>query len=87
MAHDSAATVRMGPQGRIVIPAEIRRELGLDEGSILGVRVLERALVIETRDVVLDRIRQRFASVPPDRSLAQEVIDERTEEARRETDP
>jgi AbrB family looped-hinge helix DNA binding protein len=67
----------MGPQGRIVIPAEIRRELGLGEGSILQVRVLERALVLESRDVVLGRVRQRFASVPPHRSLAQEVIDER----------
>jgi len=30
--------VNLGPQGRLVIPAKLRHELGLEEGTTLAVR-------------------------------------------------
>jgi AbrB family looped-hinge helix DNA binding protein len=76
--------VRMGPQGRIVVPAELRRELGLDEGSTLNATTRGGRLILEPRSVVLDRMRRRFAATPRSISLSQELIDDRTSEARRE---
>ena len=74
----------MGPQGRIVVPAELRRVLGLDEGSTLNATTRGGRLILEPRSVVLDRMRRRFAATPRSTSLSQELIDDRTSEARRE---
>jgi AbrB family looped-hinge helix DNA binding protein len=74
----------MGPQGRIVVPADLRRELGLDEGSTLSATTRGGRLILEPRSVVLDRMRRRFAATPRSTSLSRELIDDRTSEARRE---
>ena len=81
-----ANVVRMDPQGRIVVPAELRRELGLDEGSTLNVTTRGGRLILEPRSVVLDRLRRRFADAPRSTSLSGELLDDRREEARREDD-
>ncbi|MGZ5213802.1 MAG: AbrB/MazE/SpoVT family DNA-binding domain-containing protein [Actinomycetota bacterium] len=47
-----STVVRMGPQGRIVVPADIRRELGLDEGSTMAASAEDGRLVLEPRAVV-----------------------------------
>ena len=75
----------MGPQGRIVVPAELRRELGLDEGSTLNATTRGGRLILEPRAVVLDRMRKRFAGARSI-SLSRELIDDRADEARREDD-
>jgi AbrB family looped-hinge helix DNA binding protein len=74
----------MGPQGRIVVPAELRRELGLDEGSTLNATTRGGRLILEPRSVVLDRMRRRFAAAPGSTSLSQELLNDRKMEARRE---
>jgi AbrB family looped-hinge helix DNA binding protein len=84
VGHDEQAEVRMGPQGRVVIPAALRRKLGLDPGVVLVARAEEDRLVLERREAVLARLRARFAVVPPHVDLADELISERREEARRE---
>ncbi len=76
--------VRVGPQGRIVIPAHIRRALRIGPGEELLIRVEDGRLVLETRERVLERVQSWFAQVPPEVSLADELIAERREEARRE---
>ena len=76
--------VRVGPQGRIVIPAAVREELGLGVGDELSTRVEDGRLVLERREDVARRLRNRFASVAPGRSLSEELIAERREEARTE---
>lgn len=78
-----ATVVRMGPQGRIVIPAELRRELGLDEGSTLNATTHGGQLILEPRSAVLDRMRRQFASTPRSTSLSRELIDDRRDETRR----
>lgn len=76
--------VRVGPQGRVVIPASIRTELGIIPGEKLVARVDGGRVVLEKREKVLRRVRNRFRSVPSDVSLADELIRERREEAARE---
>ena len=79
-----AAIVRMGPQGRIVVPAELRRELGLDEGSTMTTTTEDGRLILEPRSVVLERIRRRFSAVPGSARLADELVADRRAEALRE---
>jgi antitoxin PrlF len=75
--------VRLGPQGRLVVPVELRRELGLEEGSELAIRSDGRRLIVEPRAEVLRRLRRRF-EVVDEVSLVEELSTDRDEEARRE---
>lgn len=75
--------VTLGPQGRIVVPAAVRRELGLVEGSPLAVRTEGRRLILEPRGEVLRRVRARYAK--PGKRLSDELVRDRRDEARRET--
>ena len=76
--------IQIGPQGRLVVPAALRRELGLQPGERLLVRVKDGALILETRQAVERRLRARFRNVDPNISLADELIKERRAEAVRE---
>lgn len=76
--------VRLGPQGRVVIPAAMRRRLGLEPGATLIVRVEEGRLVLEKRETILARLRSRFAQIPSEVSLAEELVAERREAGVRE---
>jgi AbrB family looped-hinge helix DNA binding protein len=78
------ARVNVGPQGRVVIPARLRRILAIDQGDTLVARVENGRIVLEKREQVLARLRRRFEKVPGEVSLANELISERREEARRE---
>jgi len=79
--------VRLGPQGRLVVPVDLRRELSLDEGSELTIRSDGHRLILEPRAEVLRRLRSRFQR-PTDAgvSLADELLADRREEARRDGD-
>lgn len=76
--------VAVGPQGRLVIPSEIRRELGIAPGDVLLALVEDQRLVLEKREAVLQRLRRRFARIPPGVSLVDELIAERRAESKRE---
>lgn len=65
------------------MPVELRRELGLDEGSELAIRSDGRRLILEPRTEVLRRLRRRFAGAG-DVSLVDELAAQRDEEARSE---
>jgi AbrB family looped-hinge helix DNA binding protein len=77
--------VTVGPKGRLVIPAEVRRELGIVEGTQLAVVVEGDAVVLLPRSAVKARLRAMFADLRS--SMAQELIEERraaaAEESRR----
>lgn len=84
MAH-TQFNVRLGPQGRLVVPVELRRELNLHEGVEMAIRSDGRRLILEPRAEVLRRLRTRFADVPEGVSLADELAADRREEALRES--
>ncbi|MDJ0861799.1 MAG: AbrB/MazE/SpoVT family DNA-binding domain-containing protein [Gammaproteobacteria bacterium] len=77
------ADVQLGAQGRLVVPAALRKALGFEAGEILLARVEDGRLVVEKAEAVERRIYERFEKVKG-RSLADELIAERREEARRE---
>ena len=70
-----------------MVPVELRRELGLEEGTEMAIRSDGRRLILEPRTEVLRRLRRRFAKVPDGVSLAGELSADREAEARRESGP
>jgi antitoxin PrlF len=76
--------IKLGRQGRIVIPAQLREKLGLREGETMNARVEEDRLVLESRLAVLERLRREFREGAKGRDLVAELISERRAEARRE---
>jgi AbrB family looped-hinge helix DNA binding protein len=86
MGANERLKVRVGPQGRIVIPAALREELGFGPGQELVARVEDGRLVLERREDVVRRLKGRFAHVPVGRMLSEELIAERREEARLEAE-
>lgn len=68
-----------------MIPAEIRRQLGIIPGTALVARIESDRLIIERREQVLERLRSELREVTPeDRDMVEELISERRAEARRE---
>jgi AbrB family looped-hinge helix DNA binding protein len=80
----NAIPVKVGPKGRVVVPAQIRRELGIEEGTELMARIEGDGIVLEPRAAALRRLRELVRdAVPEGVSLVDELIAERREEARR----
>lgn len=86
MTETHAQQVQLGPQGRLVIPVELRRAMGLEVGEPLVVRIENGRLVIEKREAILARIQALTAHIPKERMLSEELIAERRAEAQREAD-
>ena len=76
--------IHLGPQGRLVIPAPLRRSLGFEPGDSLIARMENGRLVLEKAGTIRQRLKNRFARLPPTISLAEELIKERRETAKRE---
>jgi antitoxin PrlF len=79
MWHDLAmdATLVLGQQGRLVIPANIRTALGLAPGDHLHLHVTGRRLVLERQQDAVAELRTLGAGLPKDRSLVEELLAER----------
>lgn len=84
MATDKKAEVWLGKQGRLVIPAPLRRALGLEPGERLIASVEDGRLILERRREILSRVKARFSQVPAEVGLADELITERRAEARKD---
>ena len=76
--------VRVGDQGRVVIPVHLRRALDIRPGQVLLARAEDGRLVLERPEQVLSRLYARFEMVPPGVSLADELIADRRKEAQKE---
>ena len=73
------ANVKLGKQGRLVVPAPLRHELGLELGDELVARAEAGRLIFEPKAAVVARLRDRFKHI--EGSLADELLAERREEA------
>ncbi len=73
--------VRIGTQGRIVLPRELRDLLGAEEGEVYSATVEDGRLILESRDAVLRRMRARFAADPDAGSPVDDLIAGRRAEA------
>lgn len=85
MTHFESYHVTLGDRGRLVLPASLRRSLGLQPGDrlILTVDPEGSIRVVSAREQSR-RLLGVYRNVAPGRSLAEELIAERREEARRE---
>ena len=72
----------MGPKGRVVIPAGIRRALGIEEGSELVALMEGEAVVLVPRSAIKNRLRSIFAATAD--SMRGELLAERRAEAARD---
>lgn len=71
------ATLVLGQQGRLVIPADVRAELGLAAGDRLHLRLTGRRLVIESQEDAATELRGLASGVERSRSLVDELLAER----------
>ncbi|HYW37670.1 MAG TPA: AbrB/MazE/SpoVT family DNA-binding domain-containing protein [Terriglobales bacterium] len=77
--------MRVNENGRVVIPASYRKALGIKAGDEVILRMEDDELRITTMKRRLDRARRRIRQyVKPGVSLADELIAERREAAKRE---
>jgi AbrB family looped-hinge helix DNA binding protein len=76
--------IQLGAQGRVVIPAALRKALHLEQGDRLIARKVGDSLVLERREAIEKRLMDRFRHIPQEVSLADELIAERRAEATRE---
>ena len=76
---------KLNANGRVVIPAAIRRALDLRPGDELIMRVEDGELRLSTRRQALERARRMIRQyIPEDVDLAQSLIDDRRVDAERE---
>jgi AbrB family looped-hinge helix DNA binding protein len=79
------ASSKINRNGRVVIPAAIRRKMELTAGETLLFSVEGGALRVESKRMRIRRIQESLRQcIEPERCLSEELIAERREEARRE---
>jgi AbrB family looped-hinge helix DNA binding protein len=76
--------VEVGPKGRVVIPAHIRRKLRIEQGTRLAVLVDDDAVVLVPRSAIERRLHAIFKGATS--SMASELLEERRAESRAEAD-
>ena len=76
--------IRLGDQGRLVIPAKLRKLLDVQPGDTLLVRFHDGQLVLEKAETIKRRLKARFAKIPEGKSLAKELLIDRHKEVQRE---
>jgi bifunctional DNA-binding transcriptional regulator/antitoxin component of YhaV-PrlF toxin-antitoxin module len=78
---DTKNEIRLGAHGRVVIRSRLRKALDLKPGDRLVARQGRDSIVLARRGTFLKRLRSRFAHIPEDISLADELMAERQAEA------
>jgi AbrB family looped-hinge helix DNA binding protein len=74
--------IRVGPQGRLVIPAKLRRALQVAPGDTLVAWAEGDQIILRSRRVMEEELWAMFRDVKG--SMSEELIRERREEAERE---
>jgi len=89
LLHDDmpSVKVRLGPDGRVVVPAGIREALGLKEGDVLFARLEGGEIKLLTPQAAMRRAQAIVRQFVPDNvSLVDELLAERRREAAREVE-
>jgi AbrB family looped-hinge helix DNA binding protein len=76
-----AIKTQLGKNGRVVIPAQYRKALGISEGDELLVTLDQGMIRISTQRAAIQRVQESVRRyVPRGRSLVDELIQERRAE-------
>jgi len=75
------STTKLASNGRVVIPAEVREILGLTAGEEFEVVVENREIRLIPRSSIVEFVMDHLQSTVGERSLVDELIDERRREA------
>lgn len=85
MGETLRTTLRVADGGRVVIPAEVRKRLGVDIGSELVLTFEDDRVTLTNAKAARRRAQERVRRyVSPGRSLSRELMAERKKEAARE---
>lgn len=77
--------LRIGPGGRVVIPAAVRRRLGVKVGDQVLLTEESHGHLLTTHRLAVRRAQDYFGRIKkPGESVVDELIAERREEAKRE---
>jgi AbrB family looped-hinge helix DNA binding protein len=77
-------SLRIGKNGRIVIPASFREALGLSENDTVVATLEGKRIILETEEALLERLYQMVGTVSEGKLVSEELLRERREEAKRE---
>lgn len=75
---------KLGQGGRIVLPAQFRKTLGVKPGDELILALMDDEVRVFTRRAAIKRAQGMLKHIAPGRNLADELIQERRAEAARE---
>ena len=81
------AYVKMAQNGRIVVPAALRAEIGLPRGGDFLARVENGMIILEPHKMALERVRRlvrQYAPADQGGSVVDELITDRRAEAARD---
>jgi AbrB family looped-hinge helix DNA binding protein len=78
--------VKVDGSGRILLPAKVRKQLKLQQGSVILASLDGEQIVLKSQAQVLHEVQQYFSRFRKkgDKLWSDELIEERREEARRE---
>jgi AbrB family looped-hinge helix DNA binding protein len=78
--------VKIGEDGRVVIPASLRKELNIRPGDTLVIESDGDSLLVRGYERVLKEVQAGFAGLsPPSLLVSEELLRDRREEADRES--
>lgn len=81
MSHNS---ISMGERGRVVIPSDVRRRLGIEPGDTLLLSEVDGGIKLEPLGTRIASLQGSWRDLDPDGSLVDELIAERRAETERD---
>ena len=78
--------VKLDGSGRILLPAKVRKQLKLQQGSVIVARLDKEQIVMKSQAQAIREAQEYFSQFRKkgDKLWSDELIEERREEARRE---
>ena len=85
MSHSSSRQIVVGDRGRVVLPSDLRAQFGLEPGTkLLLTPEHDGSLRLRPYRAVADGNLGMLSELAPDRSMVDELLDERRREAQRD---
>lgn len=84
LSNSFSEDVVLGGEGRILLSARVRRALELTPGESVHLRVEDGRVIIEKREHIARRLKQKVKAAAGAKSLSRALIKERKRDAKRE---